>query len=103
MNKKPSIKEQMDKCIEFFRKHAEFNPSADIEADLWEECADAENEKDHALELISNMPVPLFVKDALVHDHDFDKAIKKLVEKGRHAESIEEIDKLTAAVLRLAK
>lgn len=72
----------------------------DIEADLREECAE---EKDESLEFIANMPVPTFVKDALIHDHEFEKAIAKLVEKGRQSKSIEEIDKLTLAVLRLAK
>ena len=103
MNKRKELKKTMEEFADFLKKHINFTPSADIEADLWEECADAENEKDTALEYISNMSVPLFVKDALVHDHDFDKAIEKLVEKARHAESIEEIDKLTSAVLKLAK
>lgn len=102
MNDKDNINNQIKKFIGFLHNHVGLNPSADFESSLREEL-DVEEEKDNSLELISNMPVPLFVKDALVHDHDFDKAIEKLVEKGRHAESIEEIDKLTAAVLRLAK
>ena len=93
----------MTKFIEFLRKHTGFNPSDDIEADLWEECADAENEQDNAMERITNMPAPSYVKKALIHDHDFHKAIEKLIEKGKNTESIEDIDKLTAAVLKLAK
>ena len=97
------LKKTMKSFTDFLRKHSKFNMAADIEKDLEEENTDTEKDYDDSLEFISNMPVPLFVKDALVHDHNFDMAVAKLIKKARYAESIEEIDILTSAVLRLVK
>lgn len=65
--------------------------------------SEKEETKEDLLAQITNMKCPKIVKDILVCDLTFHKAIDKLIEKEREAESKEQIQKLTAAIYKLCK
>lgn len=62
-----------------------------------------EETKEDLLARITNMKCPKVVKDILVCDLTFHEAIDKLIEKEKEAESKEQIEKLTAAILKICK
>lgn len=52
---------------------------------------------------IANMKIPVGMKDFLMADLSFHKAIDNLIEKERQCETKEDVRKLTAAVWKLCK
>lgn len=65
------------------------NKTQDIEHDLVSE--------------IQNINCPKVIKEHLKCDLTFHEAIDKLIEKEKEAESKEQIEKLTAAILKICK
>lgn len=65
--------------------------------------SEEDERKCEVLARISSLSGPLAIKDILVAHLNFHEAINSLIAKEELAESKEEIEKLTAAVLKLCK
>lgn len=73
------------------------------EIGLLDDAPEEETTKSELVARVKNMKCPRVVKDILMCDLTFHEAIDKLIEKEREAESKEQIQKLTAAIIKLCK